>query len=60
MHEECSLYVAICHQLGQVYADSSAEEVADIQTRLKVIFSKETAAHLKAAPQDVIYIHPTW
>nr|XP_056710898.1 DNA repair-scaffolding protein [Euleptes europaea] len=58
MHEECILCIAICHQLEQICAaNSSAEE---IQPRIKVLFAKETATHLKAAPQDVICIHPPW
>ncbi|XP_062986774.1 DNA repair-scaffolding protein [Elgaria multicarinata webbii] len=61
MYEECTHCIAVCHQLQQIGADSSSsEEIADIHPRLKVLFAKETAAHLKAAPQDVIYIHPPW
>ncbi|XP_060537970.1 DNA repair-scaffolding protein isoform X2 [Pantherophis guttatus] len=61
MHEECTLCIAICHQLGQICADGSIiKEIVEIQPRLKVLFAKETTAHLKAVPQDVIYIHPPW
>lgn len=61
MHEECTLCIAICHQLGQICTDGSIiKEIVEIQPRLKVLFAKETTAHLKAIPQDVIYIHPPW
>ncbi|KAJ7338800.1 hypothetical protein JRQ81_012702 [Phrynocephalus forsythii] len=62
MHEECTICIAICSQLGQICADNtfSMEENADFQPRLKVLFAKETAAHLKAVPQDVIHIYPPW
>nr|XP_020646594.1 DNA repair-scaffolding protein [Pogona vitticeps] len=62
MHEECTVCIAICCQLGQICADNtfSMEENADFQPRLKVLFAKETAAHLKAVPQDVIRIYPPW
>ncbi|XP_053105029.1 DNA repair-scaffolding protein isoform X2 [Hemicordylus capensis] len=61
IHEECTLYIALCHQLGQMCGDnSSAEEIADPQPKIKVLFAKETAAHLRVAPQDVIHVHPPW
>ncbi|XP_015744634.1 DNA repair-scaffolding protein [Python bivittatus] len=61
MHEECTLCIAICHQLGQICADGSiTKEIVEIQPRLKVLFAKETIAHLEAVPQDIIYIHPPW
>uniref|UniRef100_A0A8C6Y5R0 Scaffold protein involved in DNA repair n=1 Tax=Naja naja TaxID=35670 RepID=A0A8C6Y5R0_NAJNA len=61
MHEECTLCIANCHQLGQICADGSiVKEIVEIQPRVKVLFAKETTAHLKAVPQDVIYIHPPW
>ncbi|XP_042319117.1 DNA repair-scaffolding protein isoform X2 [Sceloporus undulatus] len=61
MHEECTLCIALCHHLAQTTSDtSSAKEIADIQPKLKVLFAKETAAHLKAALNDVVHIHPPW
>ncbi|XP_044280103.1 DNA repair-scaffolding protein isoform X1 [Varanus komodoensis] len=61
MHEECTHCIAVCHQLQPVCAaSSSTEEILNIQSRLKVLFAKETASLLKAVPQDVIYIHPPW
>ncbi|XP_077789166.1 DNA repair-scaffolding protein isoform X3 [Podarcis muralis] len=61
MHEECTLCITVCHQLGQICAGSSSiEKIAVVEPRLKVLFAKETAAHLKLALQDVLYIHPPW
>ncbi|XP_033011062.1 DNA repair-scaffolding protein isoform X3 [Lacerta agilis] len=61
MHEECTLCITVCHQLGQICAGSSSiEKIAVIEPRLKVLFAKETAVHLKLALQDVLYIHPPW
>lgn len=61
MHEECTLCITVCHQLGQICAGSSSiEKIAAVEPRLKVLFAKETAAHLKLALQDVLYIHPPW
>uniref|UniRef100_A0A8D0GK81 Scaffold protein involved in DNA repair n=1 Tax=Sphenodon punctatus TaxID=8508 RepID=A0A8D0GK81_SPHPU len=61
VHEECTVHVAMCQQLGQGCAESSSkDDVADTEPRLKVLFMKETAAHLKGGPQDIIHIHPPW
>ncbi|NXI35964.1 SPIDR protein, partial [Galbula dea] len=60
--EECTMQVAICQQLEQSPALLSPKD-AVISTRepmLKVLFARETAAHLKSRPQDVIYIYPPW
>lgn len=58
IHEECILYVAICHHLEQICATSSS--VDEIRPRIKVLFAKETATRLKVAARDVICIHPPW
>ncbi|XP_061454336.1 DNA repair-scaffolding protein isoform X2 [Rhineura floridana] len=60
MHEECTLHIAICHQLGQICTGSSSTENAADGLRLKVLFTKETAVHLKLSLQDVLYIHHPW
>ncbi|NXF36707.1 SPIDR protein, partial [Nyctibius bracteatus] len=62
MFEECTIQVAICQQLEQSPATLSSED-AVINARepiLKVLFARETAAHLKSRPQDVIHIYPPW
>ncbi|KAM9166368.1 DNA repair-scaffolding protein isoform 1-T1 [Pangshura tecta] len=61
VHEECAMQVALCQHLGQLSADSSSEDVVvDTEPRVKVLFTKETAAHLKGVPQDIIHIYPPW
>ncbi|XP_069477124.1 DNA repair-scaffolding protein isoform X2 [Ambystoma mexicanum] len=59
VHEECSMQVALCEQLGAFPVESLPVD-SPSDSKLKVLFSKETAAHLKAAPQDIIHIHPPW
>ncbi|XP_065524298.1 DNA repair-scaffolding protein isoform X3 [Lathamus discolor] len=62
MFEECTIQVAICQQLEQPPATISYKD-AVINARepiLKVLFARETAAHLKSRPQDVIHIYPPW
>ncbi|NXT68950.1 SPIDR protein, partial [Chaetops frenatus] len=60
--EECTIQVAICQQLEQSPATLSPEDavVSAEEPILKVLFTKETAAHLKSRPQDVIHIYPPW
>ncbi|XP_034618784.1 DNA repair-scaffolding protein isoform X2 [Trachemys scripta elegans] len=61
VHEECAMQVALCQQLGQLSADSSSEDVVvDTEPRVKVLFTKETAARLKGGPQDIVHIYPPW
>ncbi|NXD89313.1 SPIDR protein, partial [Chaetorhynchus papuensis] len=60
--EECTIQVAICQQLEQSPVTLSPEDaVINAQKPiLKVLFARETAAHLKSRPQDVIHIYPPW
>ncbi|NXX82826.1 SPIDR protein, partial [Urocolius indicus] len=62
MFEECTIQVAICQQLEQSPTTLSSEDaVIDAEEPiLKVLFARETAAHLKSRPQDVIHIYPPW
>ncbi|XP_072460649.1 DNA repair-scaffolding protein isoform X1 [Notamacropus eugenii] len=61
MHEECTMHIAICELLEMSPADSSSKDaVLDPGTKLKVLFTKETAVHLKGGPQDIIHIYPPW
>ncbi|KAM6210323.1 DNA repair-scaffolding protein [Sarcoramphus papa] len=62
MFEECTIQVAICQQLEQSPAMLSSEDavVNAGEPILKVLFARETAAHLKSGPQDVIHIYPPW
>ncbi|XP_074406790.1 DNA repair-scaffolding protein isoform X2 [Zonotrichia albicollis] len=60
--EECTIQVAICQQLEQSPAALSPEDavVNAEEPVLKVLFTRETAAHLKSRPRDVIHIYPPW
>jgi len=60
--EECTIQVAICQQLEQSPATLSSEDavISAGEPILKVLFARETAAHLKGRPQDVIHIYPPW
>ncbi|XP_074843299.1 DNA repair-scaffolding protein isoform X2 [Carettochelys insculpta] len=61
VHEECTMQVALCQQLGQLSAGSSSNRVViGTEPRLKVLFTKETAARLKGHPQDIVHIYPPW
>nr|XP_060466461.1 DNA repair-scaffolding protein isoform X2 [Panthera onca] len=57
LHEECTIQVAMCEQLAGMQADSSSLGQAP-STGLKVLFTKETACHLRGHPQDIIHIYP--
>uniref|UniRef100_A0A8C5X1L3 Scaffold protein involved in DNA repair n=1 Tax=Malurus cyaneus samueli TaxID=2593467 RepID=A0A8C5X1L3_9PASS len=56
------IQVAICQQLEQSPAMLSPEDavINAEEPILKVLFTRETAAHLKSRPQDVIHIYPPW
>ncbi|NXS52919.1 SPIDR protein, partial [Brachypteracias leptosomus] len=60
--EECTLQVAICQQLEQSPSMLLPEDavINEGEPILKVLFARETAAHLKSRPQDVIHIYPPW
>uniref|UniRef100_A0A8C8B8U9 Scaffold protein involved in DNA repair n=1 Tax=Otus sunia TaxID=257818 RepID=A0A8C8B8U9_9STRI len=62
MFEECTIQIAICQQLEQSPATLSSEDavISAGEPILKVLFARETAAHLKSRPQDVIHIYPPW
>ncbi|XP_014792369.1 PREDICTED: DNA repair-scaffolding protein [Calidris pugnax] len=60
--EECTIQVAICQQLEESPTTLSPEDavINAGEPILKVLFARETAAHLKSRPQDVIHIYPPW
>ncbi|XP_015710995.1 DNA repair-scaffolding protein isoform X3 [Coturnix japonica] len=62
MFEECTIQVAICQQLEESPAIISSGDLVTSPREpiLKVLFARETAAHLKSRPQDVIHIYPPW
>ncbi|ERE75832.1 hypothetical protein H671_4g12329, partial [Cricetulus griseus] len=61
LHEECAMQVALCEQLSGPPTTSPPRGVAPrLGACLKVLFTRETADHLRGQPQDIIYIFPPW
>lgn len=61
LHEECTMQVAMCEQLAGPPTTSPPREIAPgLGACLKVLFTRETADHLRGLPQDIIYIFPPW
>ncbi|XP_058524585.1 DNA repair-scaffolding protein isoform X1 [Ochotona princeps] len=61
LHEECTIQVALCQQLGGPPTASPSQGVASGPgANLKVLFTKETAGYLRGRPQDIIHIFPPW
>ncbi|KAM4687889.1 DNA repair-scaffolding protein isoform 2-T2 [Discoglossus pictus] len=56
MHEECATQIALCQQLAQ----GEVSITRDAVTMLKVLLTRQTAAYLRAAPNDIIHIYPPW
>ncbi|XP_027452229.1 DNA repair-scaffolding protein isoform X2 [Zalophus californianus] len=59
LHEECTIQVAMCEHLAGLQANSPSQGEAP-RTGLKVLFTKETAHHLRGHPQDIVHIYPPW
>ncbi|KAH0508562.1 DNA repair-scaffolding protein [Microtus ochrogaster] len=61
LHEECTMQVAVCEQLAGPPNTSPPRGTAPgLGACLKVLFTRETADHLRGHPQDIIYIFPPW
>ncbi|NXA33649.1 SPIDR protein, partial [Eudromia elegans] len=62
VYEECTMQVALCEQLEESPAASDSRDFVSSTADpiLKVLFTRETAAHLKSGPQDIIHIYPPW
>ncbi|XP_049981062.1 DNA repair-scaffolding protein isoform X3 [Alexandromys fortis] len=61
LHEECTMQVAVCEQLaGPPTTSPPRGTAAGLGACLKVLFTRETADHLRGHPQDIIYIFPPW
>ena len=61
LHEECTVQVAVCEQLaGPPTTSPPRGTAAGLGACLKVLFTRETADHLRGHPQDIIYIFPPW
>ncbi|XP_026372290.2 DNA repair-scaffolding protein isoform X3 [Ursus arctos] len=59
LHEECTIQVAMCEHLAGLQVNSPSQGEAP-RTGLKVLFTKETARHLRGHPQDIVHIYPPW
>uniref|UniRef100_M3XNQ3 DUF4502 domain-containing protein n=1 Tax=Mustela putorius furo TaxID=9669 RepID=M3XNQ3_MUSPF len=59
LHEECTIQVAMCEHLAGLQANSPSQGEVP-RTGLKVLFTKETAHHLKGHPEDIVHIYPPW
>ncbi|XP_052595907.1 DNA repair-scaffolding protein isoform X1 [Peromyscus californicus insignis] len=60
LHEECTMQVAVCKQLAGPPASPPRGIAPRLGACLKVLFTRETADHLRGHPQDIIYIFPPW
>ncbi|XP_048223559.1 DNA repair-scaffolding protein [Perognathus longimembris pacificus] len=61
LHEECSMQVAVCEQLAGPPATSPTHSGPPRPgARLKVLFTREVAGHLRGHPEDIIHIFPPW
>ncbi|KAM8966883.1 DNA repair-scaffolding protein [Pelodytes ibericus] len=58
VHEECSMHVALCQKL--VDSQNAEPTECNLPSMLKVLFTRQTAAHIKGQPCDIIHIHPPW
>ncbi|XP_008842728.1 DNA repair-scaffolding protein isoform X2 [Nannospalax galili] len=61
LHEECTMQVAMCEQLEGPPTTRLSKGISPRpEVYLKVLFTRETAGHLRGHPQDVICIFPPW
>ncbi|NWX90715.1 SPIDR protein, partial [Nothoprocta pentlandii] len=60
--EECTMQVAVCEQLQESPAATASQEfvTSPADPLLTVLFTRETAAHLRSGPQDIVHIYPPW
>ncbi|XP_018418464.1 PREDICTED: DNA repair-scaffolding protein [Nanorana parkeri] len=61
VHEECAIWIAACQQLTDIGTiDNPPINHCKVATKLKVLFSRQTADKLKPKANDIIYIYPPW
>ncbi|XP_069777653.1 DNA repair-scaffolding protein isoform X2 [Narcine bancroftii] len=61
LHEECSMFVALSQPLIEISREQAVENDNDgNKTLLKVLFTRETASHLRISAGDTIHIYPPW
>ncbi|XP_068093455.1 DNA repair-scaffolding protein [Hyperolius riggenbachi] len=61
VHEECTVWIALCHQLTDLQNVDDHPMSQCLETaKLKVLFSRQTAAQVKPKLNDIIHIYPPW
>ncbi|XP_072898910.1 DNA repair-scaffolding protein isoform X3 [Hemitrygon akajei] len=61
LHEECSTFVAFCQPLIDISTQQAIEnDDGGSKTRLNVLFTRETASHLRIGAGDIVHIYPPW
>ncbi|XP_062919307.1 DNA repair-scaffolding protein isoform X2 [Mobula hypostoma] len=61
LHEECSTFVAFCQPLIDISTQQAIEnDDHGNETRLNVLFTRETASHLRIGAGDIVHIYPPW
>ncbi|XP_007886188.2 DNA repair-scaffolding protein isoform X2 [Callorhinchus milii] len=61
LHEECSMLVTLCQPLIETSIDQTGEdEGTSTQAPLKVLFTRETASHLRIVSGDLVHVHSPW
>ncbi|XP_048451574.1 DNA repair-scaffolding protein isoform X6 [Rhincodon typus] len=61
LHEECSMFVALCQPLRGTSTDYANEnDGCTIKAPLKVLFTGETALPLGICAGDTVHIYPPW
>ncbi|XP_043544221.1 DNA repair-scaffolding protein isoform X2 [Chiloscyllium plagiosum] len=59
LHEECSMFIALCQPLRGTSTDHAIEnDACSSKTPLKVLFTSETALHLGICAGDSVHIYP--
>ncbi|XP_051878556.1 DNA repair-scaffolding protein [Pristis pectinata] len=61
LHEECSMFVALCQPLIEISMEQAVEnDDCGSKTLLNVLFTRETAFHLRIGAGDTVHIYPPW
>ncbi|XP_078072256.1 DNA repair-scaffolding protein isoform X2 [Mustelus asterias] len=61
LHEECSMFVALCQRLVEASTEQAVEnDGCTSKTPLKVLFTKDTASYLGISAGDTVHIYPPW
>ncbi|XP_078396666.1 DNA repair-scaffolding protein isoform X2 [Cetorhinus maximus] len=61
LHEECSMFVALCQPLVETSTEQAVEnDGCTSKTPLKVLFTRETVSYLGICAGDTVHIYPPW